>query len=153
MQLSYEDGKFPCHLPLNYKDSISTSKHNYSIESTQRFNHYLHKTYLKTGSLIAKSCAASSLLNSCSNTQVKVAYEFGRNFGISFQLIDDILDFTSSSLLLGKPVNADLKSGLTTGPVLYALEVYPELKVLVKRKFREVGDVEKVLEKVYSSGG
>ena len=60
------------------------------------------------------------------------------------QLVDDILDF-SSSAALGKPGSgADLRLGIATGPVLYAAEEYPELEPLIARGFKHDGDVERV---------
>ena len=60
------------------------------------------------------------------------------------QLVDDILDF-SSSTDLGKPGSgADLRLGIATGPVLYAAEEYPELEPLIAREFKHDGDVERV---------
>jgi hexaprenyl-diphosphate synthase len=55
-----------------------------------------------------------------------------------------MLDFTVSAADLGKPAGADLKLGLATAPVLFAWEEFPELGPLIKRKFSEEGDVEKV---------
>ena len=52
----------------------------------------------------------------------EVAYQYGRNVGIAFQLVDDLLDFVSSSDAMGKPTAADLKLGLATAPVLFACE-------------------------------
>ena len=72
------------------------------------------------------------------------ATDFGRNLGIAFQLIDDLLDFVESADSLGKPAAVDLELGLATAPVLYALEEFPELKPLIERKFSQEGDVEKV---------
>ena len=46
-----------------------------------------------------------------------------RNLGLAFQLVDDILDFTSSSAEMGKPALADLRAGLATGPALFAAQV------------------------------
>lgn len=51
-----------------------------------------------------------------------IAFEYGRNVGIAFQLVDDMLDFISSSDAMGKPTAADLKLGLATAPVLFACE-------------------------------
>lgn len=59
-------------------------------------------------------------------------------------MIDDTLDFVVSAEQFGKPVNADLKLGLATAPVLYAAEMYPELWPLIERKFNHEGDVAKV---------
>ena len=54
------------------------------------------------------------------NQSADLAYEFGKNFGMAFQLIDDLLDVTSTDADLGKPATADLKLGLSTAPVLFA---------------------------------
>lgn len=55
-----------------------------------------------------------------------------------------MLDFTVTAADLGKPSGADLKLGLATAPVLFAWEEFPELGDLIKRKFSQEGDVEKV---------
>jgi hexaprenyl-diphosphate synthase len=60
------------------------------------------------------------------------------------QLVDDMLDFVVTADQMGKPVNADLKLGLATAPVLYASEEFPQLLPLIERRFTEPGDVEKV---------
>jgi len=52
----------------------------------------------------------------------EVAFQYGRNIGLAFQLVDDMLDFVSSSEQMGKPTAADLKLGLATAPVLFACE-------------------------------
>lgn len=61
-----------------------------------------------------------------------------------------MLDFVVSADELGKPVGADLNLGLATAPVLYAWEDYPELGPLIKRKFSQEGDVEKVYHSLLS---
>lgn len=52
----------------------------------------------------------------------EVAFQYGRNIGLAFQLVDDLLDFVSSSDAMGKPTAADLKLGLATAPVLFACD-------------------------------
>lgn len=52
----------------------------------------------------------------------ELAFQYGRNVGLAFQLVDDLLDFVSSSEAMGKPTAADLKLGLATAPVLFACE-------------------------------
>lgn len=52
----------------------------------------------------------------------ELAFQYGRNIGLAFQLVDDMLDFVSSTETLGKPAAADLKLGLATAPVLFACE-------------------------------
>ena len=90
-----------------------------------RFQMYIDKTYNKTASLMANSCKAVAILAENSISQgnkataddpsrpvisvPEAAFNYGRNVGIAFQLIDDWLDFSSSAQLLGKPAAADLK--------------------------------------------
>ncbi|KAL8317774.1 hypothetical protein RB597_001270 [Gaeumannomyces tritici] len=105
--------------------------------------YYLQKTYLKTASLISKSCRAAALLGSTDAATVDAAYAYGRNLGLAFQLVDDMLDYTRSATELGKPAGADLELGLATAPLLFAWKTHPELGELVGRKFAQQGDVER----------
>lgn len=72
---------------------------------------------------------------------------------MAFQLVDDILDYTSNSNELGKPTSNDLRQGLATCPVLFAAFEYPELNVMINRSFSEKGDVEIVHDMVMKSNG
>jgi octaprenyl-diphosphate synthase len=59
--------------------------------------------------------------------------EFSWNLGIAFQLVDDVLDFTSNEKVLGKPVGSDLREGKVTLPLIYALsDAQPEERRLVE---------------------
>lgn len=107
-------------------------------------SYYLQKTYLKTASLISKSCRASALLGDSAPEVVEAAYSYGRNLGLAFQLVDDMLDYTVSGTELGKPAGADLELGLATAPLLFAWKENPELGPLVGRKFNQDGDVQRV---------
>ncbi|KAE8595955.1 hypothetical protein XENTR_v10015920 [Xenopus tropicalis] len=119
----------------------------------ERFSHYIEKTFKKTASLIANSCKAVSVL-ACPDPAVhEIAYQYGKNIGIAFQLIDDVLDFTSCADQLGKPAAADLKLGLATGPVLFACQQFPELNDLIMRRFSLPGDVERAWQYVLQSDG
>lgn len=117
------------------------------------FEYYLHKTYLKTASLMSKSCRATAVLAGVNDEVVEACYQFGRNLGLCFQIVDDMLDYTVSEANFGKPVGADLKLGLATAPVLYAWEKYPELGKMIQRKFENPGDVERARELVVMAGG
>lgn len=57
----------------------------------------------------------------------ELAFQYGRNVGLAFQLVDDLLDFVSSAEAMGKPTAADLKLGLATAPVLFACEKVNDL--------------------------
>lgn len=108
------------------------------------FAYYLQKTYLKTASLISKSCRAAALLGRADADTVDAAYAYGRNIGLAFQLVDDMLDYTRSAADLGKPAAADLELGLATAPLLFAWKANPALGPLVGRKFEQEGDAERV---------
>ena len=73
-------------------------------------------------------------------------YEFGKNIGLAFQVVDDILDFTGNDKQLGKPAISDLASGYLTAPVLYALEENKNLSVLINRELAEKDDLSNALE-------
>ncbi|KAI0931422.1 hypothetical protein AcW1_001173 [Taiwanofungus camphoratus] len=119
------------------------------------FNIYLQKTYMKTASLMAKGARAAVVLGGCKEGEVwkEVAYAYGRNLGIAFQLVDDILDYEAGEATLGKPGGADLQLGLATGPALFAWEEHPEMGPLIKRKFEREGDVELARDLVRRSSG
>jgi all-trans-nonaprenyl-diphosphate synthase len=114
---------------------------------------YLQKSYYKTASLIANSSKAAGLISETSRETAEHLYNYGRHLGLSFQIVDDILDFTSSTDTLGKPAGSDLKSGNLTAPALYALEEKPDLKVLIEREFAQEGDLEKASALIHDSRG
>ncbi|KAM4544235.1 all trans-polyprenyl-diphosphate synthase PDSS1 isoform 2-T2 [Fundulus diaphanus] len=119
----------------------------------ERFKHYLEKTYKKTASLMAHSCKAVSILVNSDPEVHEIAYQYGKNVGIAFQLVDDVLDFTSGAKQLGKPAAADLKLGLATGPVLFACQQFPELHAMIMRRFSSKGDVDRAWQYVLQSDG
>ncbi|KAA8496834.1 putative hexaprenyl pyrophosphate synthase, mitochondrial [Porphyridium purpureum] len=120
---------------------------------------YLSKTYFKTASLMAHSCKASIMLldEQGSNRFPKLreaAYLYGEKLGMAFQLVDDALDFASSSTVFGKPsAGADLRAGLTTAPVLFAMERAPFIRQAMQRKYRGEGDVNAAFDAVLQFDG
>ncbi|XP_022865006.1 solanesyl diphosphate synthase 3, chloroplastic/mitochondrial-like, partial [Olea europaea var. sylvestris] len=76
----------------------------------QRYNmeYYMQKTYYKTASLISNSCKAIALLAGQTAEVSILAYEYGKNLGLAYQLIDDILDFTGTTTSLGKGSLSDI---------------------------------------------
>lgn len=122
-------------------------------DEEERFQHYLTKSFNKTASLMALSCKANAVLAGGNQAEIDHAFDYGRNIGIAFQLVDDLLDFVSSADLLGKPAAADLHLGLATAPVLFATSKFPELNEMIARRFSAPGDVETAFKCVLSSGG
>ncbi|KAG8529364.1 uncharacterized protein KY384_006000 [Bacidia gigantensis] len=127
------------------------------VYTDETLSYYLQKTYLKSASLISKSCRAAALLGQNAPEVVEAAYAYGKNLGLAFQLVDDMLDYTtyrgSDPKGLGKPAGADLELGLATAPLLFAWKQIPRLGALVGRKFTEPGDVEMARELVAGSEG
>ncbi|NER80503.1 MAG: solanesyl diphosphate synthase [Leptolyngbya sp. SIO1D8] len=114
---------------------------------------YLDKSYYKTASLIANSSKSVGVLSSLPEHQLENLYAYGCNLGLAFQIVDDVLDFTGSIEVLGKPACSDLKSGNLTAPVLYALEEKPYLAGLIEREFSEEGDFEQAIDLIHNSEG
>jgi len=83
---------------------------------------YMDITQRKTAELFAAACAVPALFQPATLHLTEKLLDFGRNIGISFQLIDDMLDFTAASSDLGKPVMADLREGRITLPVILLLK-------------------------------
>lgn len=122
-------------------------------EEGERFEHYLSKSFNKTASLMAYSCKANAVLAGVDSEFIEAAFQYGRNIGIAFQLVDDLLDFVSSADMLGKPAAADLELGLATAPVLFAVSTFPELNSMISRRFSQPGDVEAAFSLVLQSNG
>jgi hexaprenyl-diphosphate synthase len=127
---------------MQLKNTARDEKNPVWTEHT--ITYYLQKTYLKSASLISKSCRAAALLGSSDSVTVDAAYSYGKNLGLAFQLVDDMLDYTISGEELGKPAGADLELGLATAPLLFAWKNNKELGSLVGRKFSNEGDVARV---------
>jgi len=118
---------------------------------------YMDITQRKTAELFAAACAVPALFQPATLHLTEKLLDFGRNVGISFQLIDDMLDFTAASSDLGKPVMADLREGRITLPIILLLK---RLDRGTSERLREVAATgrfdaiseETVLEIVRTSG-
>nr|YP_009314952.1 Prenyl transferase [Scinaia undulata]SCW23407.1 Prenyl transferase [Scinaia undulata] len=122
---------------------------NFSISMDE----YIEKSFYKTASLIAASCKGSAMLSAVIEEKQNQCYLYGKHLGLAFQIIDDILDITSSSQSLGKPIGSDLKSGNLTAPILFALTQSDELKYLVGQEFEDKNDLIKATSIVKLSYG
>ena len=120
----------------------------FRYDTGQTFEAYIEKSYCKTASLMANSARAAGVLTGLPEAQLDSLHRFGRQLGLAFQVVDDILDFTGSEQQLGKPAASDLASGYLTAPVLYALEEQPALAGLIEREFSKEGDLQQALDLV-----
>ena len=100
-----------------------------SLELRDSFNinrtkqSYLKTIKLKTAELFASALEVSARINKYNNKEIELFKEFGINFGLMFQIIDDLGDFFSSSKLLSKPTFNDIKEGNYSYPILIALSI------------------------------
>lgn len=78
--------------------------------------------FRKTACLFSGCARLGAVLGKQSKDIESALAEYGRNAGLAFQLVDDLLDFTASPEQLGKPVLSDLKEGKVTLPLIFALE-------------------------------
>jgi heptaprenyl diphosphate synthase len=85
-------------------------------------NDYFSRIYKKTASLTEACCGSGAKVSGAEQEIVISLAEFGRNLGMAFQIVDDLLDFSSDEETLGKPAGSDLAQGILTLPVLYLLE-------------------------------
>lgn len=114
---------------------------------------YLIKSYYKTASLIAASTKGAAIFSGVDRSVTEQMYEYGRNLGLSFQVVDDILDFTQSAEQLGKPAGTDLAQGNLTAPVIFALEKESKLREIIESEFCEIGSLDEAIELVKKCGG
>lgn len=64
-----------------------------------------------------------------------MAFDYGKNLGLAFQLIDDTLDFAENKENIGKPIFVDMKLGLATAPVLFACRQVPKTMLRLTADF------------------
>ncbi|MDF2873678.1 polyprenyl synthetase family protein [Sporomusa sp.] len=108
----------------------------------------------KTAEFIAASCELGALSGHMEPAEVAQVREFGYAIGMAFQITDDILDFTASAEQIGKPVGNDLRQGIVTLPVIYALRNSPyhdELRSIVIKQAMSDSDVKRGLEIVHAT--
>lgn len=98
----------------------------------QNLRDYLRRIKRKTALLIAASCQLGAVAANVSEELHKKLFQFGYYVGMSFQIIDDVLDFTSTEKELGKPAGGDLHQGNITLPALYAMENWEIKQEIIK---------------------
>lgn len=87
---------------------------------------YIDRIAGKTASLFCLSIESGAILSGAPEPSIEILHEYAYNLGIAFQIIDDILDFTSTEKEMGKPIGADLAQGTLTLPAMLLLERQPE---------------------------
>jgi heptaprenyl diphosphate synthase len=91
------------------------------LDGEDAISHYLRVLSAKTGSLIATSARFGGMFGGATQEQIEALAVYGETFGIAYQLSDDLIDIASESDQSGKTPGTDLREGVPTLPVLYAL--------------------------------
>jgi heptaprenyl diphosphate synthase len=129
-----------------------TTETQHLFDIGQDLQRYLFTIEAKTAALFACSCRVGALCAGLADEHVQRFGEFGRNFGIAFQLIDDVLDLIGDAERLGKPVGSDLRSGVLTMPALLVLTDPSggDLRALLLR--RQPADLDQASRMILNSG-
>jgi geranylgeranyl pyrophosphate synthase len=111
-----------------FSDTVATVSEGAIIElrTARRMDvsveHYLERVNRKTACLIGACCKGGAIVGGGSDAQIALVHEYGLNLGIAFQIIDDVLDYTGSEQSIGKPAGNDIRQGLVTLPLIFALQ-------------------------------
>jgi octaprenyl-diphosphate synthase len=99
--------------------------------------HYLDIIQRKTAFLFSACCEVGAILGGASEAEQKALADYGMNLGMTFQLTDDLLDFTSTDDILGKSTGVDLLGGKVTLPLIYLIAVEPSTREMVQTVMSE----------------
>jgi heptaprenyl diphosphate synthase len=94
-------------------------RHAYDLGRTE--DSYLRAIEGKTASLLATSCRIGGIVADLPREHTDALTDFGRSYGMAFQLVDDVLDLVATEAELGKPAGHDLEEGVYTLPVILTL--------------------------------
>ncbi|CEG27656.1 heptaprenyl diphosphate synthase component II [Bacillus sp. B-jedd] len=119
----------------------------------QTMRDYFRRIKRKTALLIAVSCELGAIAADANEAISRKLFWFGYYVGMSYQIIDDVLDFTSSDKELGKPAGSDLAQGNITAPVLYAM-ADPVARMKIEKIGENTGmnELEEAIAAIKSSG-
>jgi octaprenyl-diphosphate synthase len=119
------------------------------------YEEYFHIISNKTAALFASGCACAAIFNNEKNNIIDLAYSFGYNFGIAFQLIDDILDYQGNELF-GKPIGSDFLEGKFTLPLIITYQKASTKEqllikeIMINHKERNQDDFKKIQNLILS---
>lgn len=115
---------------------------------------YLKRISAKTAELFSMSFFVGAAESECSGDMVNNLSKIGYNIGMAFQIIDDILDYSSSSDVVGKPTGNDLKEGIFTLPLICSLSVdRARLSPLLSKDVYSNEDIVEIINMTKELGG
>jgi octaprenyl-diphosphate synthase len=119
---------------------------------------YLAVVSAKTAALFAAACEIGGIVAERPDADASALREFGANFGIAFQIVDDVLDYSSRESMLGKTIGDDFREGKLTLPVVYAISRGNDIERAFWRRTLEVleqrdGDLEHAIALIQRHDG
>jgi heptaprenyl diphosphate synthase len=118
---------------------------------------YLERIELKTASLYAACCQGAALLADADPEVVARLGAFGTDFGLAFQITDDVLDLVGDAESFGKHLGQDLEQGMPTLPIIYAVDELDGDRGELSRRFiardKGVGEILSLIDAVRSTNG
>lgn len=127
-----------------------------TFDSAQNIKDYFYRINRKTALLIAASCQLGAVACGAPISIYGSLRRYGHNIGMAFQITDDILDLVADQRQLGKPIGSDLRQGILTLPVIYALkrcEGRDRLKEIILKEDKTEDEIEEAVEMIVSCGG
>ena len=116
-----------------------------------RFDDYVEIIARKTASLFEVGARTAARLAGADASLIDAMARCGRHVGLTFQMVDDLLDVTASEAALGKPVGLDVREGNPSMPIVLAMEQDEELRRLFARTDLSEGEVSAVLGRLRRS--
>ena len=116
---------------------------------------YNQRIFAKTASLFETATKSAALVGEADGNTVSKLAVYGREVGMAFQIIDDVLDFTGEQTTVGKPVANDLRQGLVTLPVMYYCEIMPDdpdLGLVLSKRPCDEQTIDRLVESIRRSG-
>jgi geranylgeranyl pyrophosphate synthase len=125
---------------------------NVMFDTRRARKHYYDWIGAKTACLFSTATESGAILSDAPEEVITALKNYGYYFGMAFQVIDDILDFTGKESELGKPVGSDLSEGAVTLPSIIFAEKYPEEPVIQQIiDNKDTGKVSAAIEKIRRS--
>ena len=116
---------------------------------------YLEVIYRKTGKLFEAAMVVGGLLSNQSQTVLNTLQLFGKELGMAYQIVDDVLDYSSSFEIMGKDVGDDLAEGKVTLPMIYTLErAMPDMQEMIGQAIlnKDSKNADKIIGCIQSPG-
>ena len=125
-------------------------------KTDQTIKDYFYRIKRKTALLIAASCQLGAVVCGAPETIHLPLKRFGYKIGIAFQIIDDVLDLSADQRKLGKPIGGDLKQGIITLPMIYALKnsaCKKRLSTIIQKHNKSEDEIQEAIDLIELLGG